>query len=140
MIPYPRIVDRIVILLLGILFCAGLLWIGAYKIKEAKSLASSPVKAHCSLLRSENDGETQVRIQLQTGKDALGSVYVDLSSKPMYQGTPLSYNKLRSESTTVRNEMINYPRAVDDVSCWVPLAVYEDGRKWYAPSRGPFLP
>ena len=140
MLRYPRIVDRVAVLILGLFVLAGLLWIGAYKIKEAKTLTANPITAYCSLVKSRSDGETDVRIRLETGKNALRLVYLNVGSDPMYQATRFSYVRLRSESTVLRKETIHYPRAVDGVSCWVALVVYEDGREWRAPSRGPSIP
>lgn len=127
-------------LVLGILFLGGLLLIVTSKVHDAVILAASPVHVWCSLIKSE-DGETDVGIQLQSGKDPLRSVYLALDSKPLLYGSyRLTYGPLKSRSTMLRTEVFKYPRRVDDVSCWVIQAVYEDGRKWNAPYRGPYLP
>ncbi len=132
--------NRLVGLVLSLLFLAGLLWIAAFKINDAIIVASSPVKAHCSLVKSESNGETNVRIQLQTGNAELRSVHLAVDSKPPYSSYQLSYGPLKSESTMLRNETLNYPHAVDGVSCWVSWAVFKDGREWHAPYRSPIIP
>jgi hypothetical protein len=125
---------------LSLLLLAGLLWIVAFKINDVIIVASSPVKAHCSLVKSESNGGTSVRIQLQTGNDELRSVHLAINSEPPYGNYQLSYGPLKSESTTLRNETLNYPHAVDGVSCWVAGAVFKDGREWHAPYRSPIIP
>jgi hypothetical protein len=125
---------------LGILFLAGLAWIVGFKIHDAITLASSPVKAYCSLIKTNSNGETAMRIQLKRGKDSIRSVHLDVDSDPQYQSYRLSYGPLKTGTTTVRSEVLAFPHAVEDVTCDVDWVVYADGREWHAPYRSPIIP